>query len=397
MKSTILAAILLTIGGATAAEGPAPDPRVVTAHSALGFDLLHELDSKPGENVFFSPSSISTALEMTYNGASGRTKAEMAKSLHLDGRSLDTVNHANQSLRTSAMSGDPKVKVAIANSLWAQKGFPFLATFMQPVRRLYAAAVENVDFGVPTVNQRINAWVEQRTNGKIRNLLPRLNPLTRLVLVNAVYFHGQWTDQFKKAATHQQPFHPSTSSAKQVQMMSRSGQYRYLKGDGFQAIRLPYGSGRFAMYVFLPDTMDGLRALSRQANAARLSEWLKGMRPMEGSISLPRFKVEYSQALNTSLKSLGMRQAFDRSAADFRGMTGRRDLYIGLVQHKAFVDVNEEGTEAAAATAVVMVGRAAPGPHGFVMVVDHPFLCAIRDDQTGEILFLGTIYDPTTN
>jgi serpin B len=394
VKTAILAtAIVVAATAASAAQPAKPDNRPVSAHSTFGFDLLKKLAAKPGNNVFIAPSSIATALEMTYNGASGTTKTEMAKTLHVNGQSLDALNHANQSLRQDASKADPKVKVAIANSLWAQQGYTFRATFMQPVKRFYAAMVENVIFGPPATTKRINTWVEQQTNGKIKNLLPRLNALTRLVLVNAVYFHGQWTDQFKKSATTPHPFTLQNRSSKKIPMMSRKGQYGYVKGDGFEAIRLPYGSGRFAMYVVLPSTKDGLANLVAKTSAPEWSTCLKGMRRTDVTISLPRFKVEYARALNDSLKSLGMRQAFSQSLADFRGMTGNRDLYISLVQHKAFMDVNEEGTEAAAATAVVMMTKSAPRP-GIRMVVDHPFLCAIRDDKTGEILFLGAIYNP---
>lgn len=405
MKMTVVAAALLLAGANSLAKAPPPDPRVVSARTTFGFDLLHQLSKTQGKNVFVSPSSIATALEMTYNGASGQTRAEMAKTLHISGLSLDALNNANQSLRKGVTSGDPKVKIAVANSLWAQRKFTFLPDFIARNLRYYDAAVRNVDFANPTTTDLINRWVKQHTNGKIVKLLPPLDVLTRLVLVNAVYFHGMWTDQFTKAATHPQPFHLQNGATKNVPMMSRTGEYSYLKGPNFQAIRLPYGSGRFAMYVFLPDPDNlklqdiefGLPAILKTLDRSNWDRWLSQMHSAHGSISLPRFKVEYSQALNEPLKALGMRQAFDIRSADFGGMTGKPDLYVSLVQHKAYVDVNEEGTEAAAATAVVMTMKAMRPSPGFAMVVDHPFLCAIRDDKTGEILFLGAIYDPTQN
>ena len=390
MKRTVLAALLLTASGASLAKVPPTDHRVVSAHAAFGFDLLHQLANKPGANVFISPSSIATALEMTCNGASGQTKAEMAKTLHLTGMSLDAVNRANKALRAGATRADPKVKIAIANSLWAQRNYRFLPSFIQPVKRYYSAAVENVDFGIPTTNRRINAWVSKATNNKINNLLPQLSALTRLVLVNAVYFHGRWTDQFKRRDTRVQPFTLQDGLVKTVPMMYQTGYYRYLKSDGSQAIRLPYGSGRLAMYVFLPDTKDGLPELLERLSLREWRAWIRGMRPAEIALGLPRFHAEYSNALNEPLKALGMRRPFDQSAADFSGMTGKPDLYVSLVQHKAYVDVNEEGTEAAAATALEMQAMGIP----MMLAIDHPFLCAIRDDKTGEILFLGAIYDP---
>jgi serpin B len=216
-----------------------------------------------------------------------------------------------------------------------------------------------------------------------------------LVLVNAVYFHGRWKDPFEQTATVVRPFTLLSGAKPQCPFMSRSGSYKYLKGDGFQAIRLPYGSDRFAMYVVLPDAIDGLPALLRGLDRKEWSAWLGKMQPSEGSISLPRFKVEYGEELSKPLVALGMASAFAK--ADFSGMTVHRDLFISEVAHKTYVDVNEEGTEAAAATEVGVAASSAPMSPGtpFNMVVDHPFLCAIRDDKTGEILFLGAIYDPT--
>lgn len=379
--------------------GGPTDKRVVSAHTAFGFDLLHRLADKPGENVFFSPSSVAAALEMTHSGAAGQTEAEMAKALHLDGLSVDALNHGNQSLQASFGSADPKVEISIANSLWAQDGYPFLPAFIERNKRFYSAEVTNLDFRGPDAPARINGWVRDKTNGKIDNLVGPLDSLTRLVLVNAVYFHGQWKEKFDKQATHIEPFMQQNGESKDVQTMCQSGKYTHLKGDGFEAVRLPYGSDRLAMYVFLPTERHGLPAFISQLGRGEWDSWIGQMQPMAGFVSLPRFKVEYGKTLNEPLKALGIHQAFDASTADFSGMTDKRDLYVSLVQHKAYVDVDEEGTEAAAATHVEMrtlgMGPRGPSIPTFVMIVDHPFLCVIRDDKSGEILFLGAIYDPT--
>lgn len=376
-------------------SGP-PDNRVVSAHTAFGFDLLHQLSKTPGKNVFISPSSVAAALEMTFNGASGKTKADMAKALQIDGLDLQTLNEANRSLRLALAGADPQVEISIANSLWAQNGYPFLPDFIDRNREFYAAEVRSVDFANAGTVGVINGWVEDKTHGKIKDLVKRLDPLTRLVLANAVYFHGLWSTPFKRSATTSRLFTLHNGASVTRTFMKQTGGYSYLKGQAFQAIRLPYGADRLAMYIVLPDARSGLPELLKQADEVHWTDWIKQMKPADGSICMPKFKLGYSTSLREPLIALGMQSTF--ADADFSGMTDSEQLFVSDIVHKSYLEVDEDGTVAAAATSVSFPGGLpGPGPKPFEMIVDHPFLCAIRDDKTGEILFLGAIYDPVQN
>lgn len=377
------------------------DPRLVSAINRFGLRLLLNLvGDAPAENLLISPASLSAALSMTYNGAAGETAAAMAEALCLEGLSLEELNRAHAALWAALMNADPQVTFEAANSLWARLGIPFLPDFMARNREFYAAKVANLDFGDPQAADTINAWVNDRTHGKIPDIVaPPINPLTILFLINALYFKGQWSSQFDKTATKPGTFHRLDGQEKPCPLMTQSGEYPYLEGEGFQAISLPYGAGRFSLYVFLPAVELGLAGfLKRLAHEGLVTwtEWLDGFWERDGSITLPRFKVAYSKSLNDALSALGMAVAFDMDQADFSAMCPIPPLptvYIADVRHKTFMEVNEEGTVAAAVTKVEMTLRCLPPPP-FRMVVDRPFFCAIRDNETGVIVFAGVVVEP---
>ena len=381
-------------GGEARESDAAVGPELVRADTEFGFKLFKELVGRDdSKNVFISPSSLALALTMTYNGASGKTRQAMAKALQIRGIDLQQVNEANAALLANMNGPGPGVTLNVANSLWARQDVEFDADFLQRNREFYSAEVTALDFGRPDALDIINGWVADKTEGKIDEVIGTISPGTVLFLINAIYFKGAWEDPFDPARTRKGTFTLTDGAEKTVPMMSRHGDYNYLQTDTFQAIRLPYGKGRLSMYVFLPSKELGLRGFYKELHRESWESWMSLFSETKGSISLPRFRVEYEveQALKEALTALGMGVAFSRSA-DFSAMIPGGGVWIERVIHKTFLEVNEEGTEAAAATAVEMLGVAIRQP--FDMVVDRPFFCAIRDDKTGVILFMGSIVDP---
>jgi len=373
----------------------AVDSKLVDANTKFGFKLFQEVlkqDSK--RNVFVSPTSIAIALSMTYNGASGETQQAMANALELQGMSLDNINQANNTLKASLENADPAVQMSIANSLWARQGISFNPEFIKQNQQFYGAKVTELDFAKPDSSNIINNWVKENTRGKIDNIVGQLKPDDVLFLINAIYFKGNWTKKFDKSQTTERPFNLSNGSQKQHPMMSQSGKYRYYENETFQAVSLPYGKGRMSLYVFLPSKTTNLNTFQQQLKSENWQQWMNQFRMRQGSVELPRFKFDYDIKLNNALKALGMETAFSNQA-NFSNMTSA-SVAINEVKHKTFVEVNEEGTEAAAATSVGMVLTSArmPAEEPFQMVVDRPFFCAIRDNQTGTILFMGSIKEP---
>jgi serpin B len=366
---------------------------IVSANTRFGFKLFTQLAREDaGKNLFISPASISIALALVYNGASGRTQAALAQALELQGMSLDEINRGSAAPIQSLRSVDPHVRLAIANALWAAADIPFKAAFIHRLQDAYDAQVADVDFSDPATLPLINNWVKERTEGKIDSILSRLDPLALLVLVNAIYFKGTWSRPFDKENTRDGPFTLLDGSRKTLPMMSQAGSYRTFRGEGFRAVRLPYGEKRMAMYIFLPDRDSSLREFQKGLTADNWNRWMSRFRQMEGSIVLPRFKLEYEKELSQTLVALGMGIAFG-SEADFSAIS-HTPSYISKVIHKTFVEVNEEGTEAAAATAVLMAKAMMMPQETFRMVVDRPFFCAVQDDVTGALLFMGAIVEP---
>ena len=365
-----------------------PDVSSVTsANTRFGFKLLQDLrEREPGANIFISPLSISIALTMTYNGAAGETEHAMAEVLEIGGLDRDTVNHSNAALRNSLEDPDPKVEISIANSIWSRQGVEFNADFLERNRVFFGAEVASLDFSALEATEIINEWVNTNTNGKIEKIVDRINPQTLLFLVNAIYFKGNWQDEFNKSMTRQGIFHLSDGNEKRVEMMRREGEYPYFRGENFEATSLPYGDGRLGMYIFLPNRDSNLNKFLGNLNAGNWGDWISQFQDRRHDMILPRFKLEYEVSLNNTLEALGMGIAFG-SGADFSGMGP--SLFISEVKHKTFVEVNEEGTEAAAVTAVVGV-KSVPS----VFRVDRPFFFAIYDTETETVLFMGVVTEP---
>ena len=400
MFKDILLFVFLSLIGETMAQPTKPnsavDNRLTVANSRFSFKLFDQLaKAETGKNIFVSPASVAFTLAMIYNGASGETQEGMIKTLEWQGMSLSEINQAHVALRALLASADPKVQLSIANSLWARDGVAFKPEFIQRNQNFYAAEVANVDFAAVTAPALLNNWVKQKTNGKITQIVERIPSDAVLYLLNAIYFKGNWAAPFDKAQTRDRQFALLNGARKKLPMMSQSGRFRYSENEKFQIISLPYGTGRMSMDIFLPAKDSNLKAFQAELSPANFEKWMSQLHSTEGNIVLPRFKLEYEVTLNSTLKTLGMETAFDPQHADFSGMYSKpalANVFIGEIKHKTFVEVNEEGTEAAAVTSGGMRVTSFVPP--FNMTVDRPFFCVIRDNQTGTILFMGAIVAP---
>ena len=380
------------------------ESELVKGNSAFALDLYRLLaERRDDENLFYSPYSISLALAMTYAGARGETEEQMADALHftLSQADLHTAfNALDQELSKRGEGAEGKdgegFRLNIANAIWGQEDYQFLDTFLDVLAENYGAGLRVLDFASDPEKARgtINEWVSQETEGKIENLIPRnaLGPLTRLVLTNAIYFNAAWAHPFEEAATRDAPFTRLDGTEVTVPMMRQTESFGYIQGEGYHAAELPYDGGEMSMVVVLPDA-ERFETFEESLDAQQVQSLIEDITYRQVTVSLPRFEFDSALGLNEALGELGMPAAFS-GAADFSGMTGNQDLFISDVLHKAYVSVDEEGTEAAAATAVVMAESAMP-TEPVEFTADHPFLFLIRDRGTGAILFVGRVLDPT--
>ena len=368
------------------------------SNSAFALDLYAQLKVADGD-LFFSPYSISTSLAMTYAGARGETARQMARTLHFStNQNQLTVSYGQLQSQLNNEQQKQAFELNIANGLWAQKDHSFLPAYLTAAREAYGANVKQADFRTEAeaVRAEINDWVSDQTKGKISNLIAPglLAPATRLVLVNAIYFKGHWANEFKTSNTIKSPFSITLNQTVEVSMMNLTANFKYTEVDGLSCLELPYVGNDLAMVILLPGEMDGLKTLEEQFNVTSLDRWLGQTRNQKVQVFLPKFKLSGQISLAKNLTEMGITDAFSPKA-DFSGMDGERDLYISAVVHKAFVEVNEEGTEAAAATGVVMRSNAIMRPQPTpVFRADHPFIFLIRDTRSGSILFLGRIMNP---
>ena len=373
------------------------DPVLAGSNNEFGIKLFEKL-LEEDEEVFISPVSIAAALTMTYNGARGETREAMARALEVEGVDLERLNENNLALFYLLQEADPSVKLAIANSLWMREGVELDQGFIKRNERFFHAAVKELDFDSPEAADTINRWVYERTGGLIEDIVePPIDPLTILFLINAIHFQGDWTEPFDKNNTREDTFYLDGGKTTTVPFMYRSDEFYYYEEESFQSVRLPYGEEeRMAMYVFLPSEKHNLQDFFK---GFKKLEW-EGLRQefhkAEGDLYLPRFSMEYEKSLNDYLKALSMEVAFDENRADFFDMVpweGKPRLYISEVKHKSFIEVDEKGTEAAAATSVEVRLESAPAFY-FNMKVDRPFFFLIHDEETGAILFMGTVSNP---
>lgn len=360
----------------------------------FAFKLFRELvRANDTSNVFCSPFSVMLCLMMVWEGATGDTREAIAKVLEIVGNPED----CQRFLKAARAISSAGLELAIANSLWCDARAQMLPAFLTLAREKYAAEVVSLPFESPDAIPRINAWVADKTRGKIGSIIDALPPLTLLVALNAIYFKGLWGAPFEKSLTREEQFLLPGSHAIKVPLMRRSDSYSYQEESTFQAVRLPYQGYRVGMYIFLPSEKSGLPAFLRTLTSERWGRWMRTFRETEGMVGLPRFKFEHCVGLVPILANLGMSEAFDPGRAQFDGMAlPPPPIYLGQAIHRAVVEVNEEGTEAAAATAVLCLRASAipSKPRRFQMILDRPFFFVIRDDPSNMILFMGAVNDP---
>lgn len=361
----------------------------------FAFKLFRELvRANATSNVFCSPFSVMLCLMMVWEGATGETREAMAKALEI----MEDPEGCQRFLQAALAISSPGLELAVANSLWCDEQARILPAFLTLAREKYAAEVVSLPLQSPETVPRINAWVADKTRGKIGSIVDSLTPLALLVALNAIYFKGLWKTPFEKSLTREEQFFAPGNSIK-VPLMRRSGYYPYHEESTFQAVRLPYQGDRVGMYIFLPSKMSGLPAFLRTLTAAEWSRWMWTFAKTEGMVGLPRFRFEHSVELVSILANLGMAEAFDPERAQFGGMAlPPPPIYIGQVIHRALVEVNEEGTEAAAVTMGTLSLSAAmrsPTPRKFQMILDRPFFFAIRDDHSNMLLFMGAVNNPS--
>ena len=366
----------------------AAEVEIIAANNRFAFGLLAQAN-RPGDNLFLSPLSASMALGMTMNGAAGETWNQMRDALGFGSLAQEQINVSYASLIELLIGLDPTVETAIGNSVWTRQGFPVYADFLDAVREAFGAEVAELDFARPSASERINDWVQTATHGRIEDIVPAAIPADVVMyLINAIYFNGSWTFQFDLAETRTEPFHLDDGSTRTVPLMTLRRDLRYQENGRFQAVDLPYGGRAFSMTVLLPQQGMSVDDLAASLDAEEWEGIADGFRETDIQLFLPRFRMAYERTLNDDLAALGMVDAFDHRA-DLTRLSPVAGLWISEVKQKSWVDVNEEGTEAAAATVVSIVESAPPAVRA-----DRPFLFFIRERLSGTILFAGKLASP---
>jgi serine protease inhibitor len=396
------------VAAAQAASRSAP-VEVSAADNAFGFRLLGAVQkTAPSGNVVLSPVSAALDLSMVLNGAVGQTREQMLAALSLGDTDIGALNAANAQLLKVIRTPAKSITLSVADSLWVDNRRARLRPdFVKQMQASYGAEMSDVDFSDPGVVPRINSWASQETQGKIPKVLDRIDPGELALLINAVYFKGQWTHKFDKAQTQQRDFRLANGAVKQVPRMAQSGRFDYFETPDMQAIRLPFGEGNLVMDVLLPATSSSLGALEAQLTPEHWTDWQKRFASRSGKIELPRFELNSHYRLNEPLQALGMTSAFHPSGPDAAQLTGlfssapgsghAGGFSISSVLQSTYWKVDEEGAEAAAATTTGIRSSLAHRPEQpFQMIVDRPFFCAIEDRRSGALLFVGAIYDPAT-
>jgi len=395
---------LVILSGCSAVISPAIDQypfdiakisdNTVRSNTEFAFDIFRKLNAEDeSESVFISPLSISTALTMTYQGARTSTKEAMAKTLkytHIDDSAL---NESYKNLLRHLKQIDKEIALNISNSIWIREGESIEEQFIATNRDVFDAFVTQLDFSREDAADQINQWISDATNKMIEKMLePPISPNVVMYLINAIYFKGDWTHQFDKNNTLESPFHAGSGITQQAMMMSKNGTVEFGQGDGFKAVRLPYGNEKMAMYCILPDENTNINDFITDLDIERWIAIKESISEQEDvQLRLPRFKLEYGiKNLNDSLKALGMGEAFSKTA-DFSGI--RNGIFISDVLHKAVIEVNEEGSEAAAVTAVEVAEEESAAVEPLTFIADRPFVFIIADDVTGTILFIGKLFD----
>jgi len=386
-----------------ASDNPGPTPLELTpkskmliqADNAFGLELFREVVGSEDDtkNIMVSPLSVSLALAMTYNGADGTTREAMEETLHLSGLTVEEINNSYKNLIHAMINLDPKVTLDIANSIWYRDNFYVEPDFLDVNQTYYNAEVTPLDFTDPASLDIINEWVAENTNDKIKKIIDEIDPLDVMFLINAIYFKGIWTYQFDPEMTTNLPFYLADGTTEDVPFMIMEADMMYFQNEFFKAIELPYGKGDFSMIVMVPLNDNCADDVIDQMSAENLDSWFSGFYLREGlDIHLPTFRFEYEKSLKEILRTLGMAIAFLPGEADFSKINPYFDLFISEVKHKTFVEVNEEGTEAAAVTSVTITLTSVEPPD--IFEANQPFLFLIKENTSNALVFMGKVALP---
>jgi serine protease inhibitor len=375
---------------------------LIEGSNRFGLKLLGQILSaeESGENVFISPLSVHLALSMTWNGADDDTRKQMMEVLGYPDISDEEINASISRLIADLLSVDPKVETGIANSIWYRDGFNFKPGFLEVNRKYFNAMVSALDFDDPGARDIINSWVAGQTRDRIMEIVDQIDPDHVMFLINAIYFKGIWSTEFVKENTREREFNMHDGSTGQVMTMETEGEFAYARREGYRVTELPYGRGNYSMLVFLPDEETGLDGMFDLLTPEEWNKLPEVLNKQTVNMRLPKFTFEYETELNVSLETLGMTDAFSESRANFERMADLPpglNIYVSRVRHKSFVEVNEEGTEAAAVTSVEIRVTSTPGiPEVTWFHVDRPFMIAIKEKYTNSIIFIGRITDPSS-
>lgn len=368
---------------------------MISSENTFALDIFKRVieNSSTTSNVVISPLSISLALSMTINGAGGTTREAMLTALRQNGFTTDMINNSYKDLTDALLKVDPRVLISIANSVWTQNNFVVKKPFTDILTQYYNADARSFNITDPLVPGMVNAWIDSKTNGLINNMIDKLDPNTVMLLINAIYFKGKWTNQFDKDNTVTASFYKTDGETVNTPMMKQSSDFKIYIGEGFSMGEFPYGQGNYVMDVILPDENNGTPSPFPEITDASLKGWLNGMSKTKTDVTFPRFKYGFKQELKDILSDMGMGIAFT-DFADFSNLSDN-PTELSFVLHQAFIETNEEGTVAAAATIVGVVNTVAVLHFTFNM--DHPFVYLIRETSTNSILFMGRVSDPTAN
>jgi len=369
---------------------------LIESGNSFAFDIFGKTyeNTEASKNIIVSPLSISYALSMTLNGAAGSTREAMLEALRVNGLTPEIINNSYKTLSEALLSVDKRVLISIANSVWTENNFVVKKPFTDILTNYYSAEARSFDVTDPLAPKQINTWIESKTNGLIKDMVDELDASTVMLLINAIYFKGIWNSKFDKANTVNRSFYKPDGSTLEVPMMKQKADFKVYTGDNFVLAEFPYGQGNFVMDVILPNENNGLNSIASSLTNDNFSQWIAGLEKRETDLSFPRFKNSYKKKLKSILTDMGMGIAF-YDGADFSNISDL-DLLINDVTHQAFIETNEEGTEAAAATIVDIRVTSAPLTP-FILNIDHPFIYIIREVTTNSILFMGKVADPTMN
>jgi len=370
---------------------------LIESGNAFAFDVFKKVLAGSGtyENIMISPLSISYALSMTLNGATGETRDAMMEALRINGITTDALNNSYMELTKALLSVDKRVLMSIANSVWTENDFIVKQAFIDILTNFYDAESKPFDIDDTAAPDKINAWIEANTNGLIKEMINELEDNTVMLLINAIYFKGKWRSEFDASKTVQETFYKTGSSQVEVPMMKQKNDFMVYEGNGFVVAEFPYGQGNFVINVILPNDQSGLVSIASQVDNESFAGWVGQLGERETDVSFPRFKYGYKKTLKEVLTDMGMGIAFTEYA-DFSNISDQFDLLINDVTHQTFIETNEEGTEAAAAT-VVTVGTTSMPPPALIFNMDHPFIYIIRETTTNSIIFMGRVADPSVN